>query len=191
MKSWVPIVCLCLMPFLLCSCGTESSRPGSSSSPSSGSSRGSTTDPTFHYTAEGGCYDVELWKSTADGREILRVFADAKSLMLPRKGSIVFDLAEARSRLTVTIDQWDGRPETAEFCGDAMDPHVKKIDSWVAKAGKLTITTADSDDKAHPKRYRATAELEEVVFKNSAGREVTLHKETISADVGWNWKDGS
>jgi hypothetical protein len=143
---------------------------------------------TFQYVKEGGCGDIFLHKGTADDREVLWISADKKKLNLPAKGSSTFDLAKVPEGLQVAVDQWDQTPKFSAYCND-ISPNAKKVATWKARKGKLTITLAGPAEPAQPGRsntYKASVRLEGVVFEDDAGHQATLKEETITdAMVGW------
>lgn len=145
--------------------------------------------PTFSYVKqkEGGCADLYLYKGSADDLEVLWISADKEKLKLPGKGSSTFDLAAAPDGLQVAIDLWEKAPRFSAYCND-ISPDTKKKATWRGKKGKLTITIWAAVEPAEPgpKKYKASARLEGVVFEDSAGNQATLKEETITeALVGW------
>jgi hypothetical protein len=151
--------------------------------------RPSVPTPTFRYVKaqEGGCADLYLYKGTADDLEVLWISAEREKLRFPEKGSRMFDLAAAPDGLQVAIDLWEKAPRFRAYCND-ISPDTKKLATWKATKGKLTITIAEPAERggAGPKRYKASARLEGVVFEDGAGHQATLKDETITeAVVGW------
>jgi hypothetical protein len=153
-----------------------------------GGAPGFSSAPTFRYVKdkEGGCGNLFLYKGSADDREVLWISADREKLKLPEKGIMAFDLAESPAGLRVAIDLWEKVPRFRAYCND-ISPDTKKIATWKATRGKLTLTLREPErpTEGGPKHYRAGARLEGVVFEED-GREVKLEEETISETlVGW------
>jgi hypothetical protein len=162
----------------LCSCQQVSDAP-----------RPAVPTPTFRYVKEkeGGCADLYLYKGTADDLEVLWISAQREKLKLPDKGSRTFDLAAAPDGLRVAIDLWEKAPRFHAYCND-ISPDTKRLATWKATKGKLTITVAEPAEQggAGRKKYKASARLEGVVFEDDAGHQATLKDETITeAVVGW------
>src|SRR5262249_11573402 len=138
--------------------------------------------PTFKYVKEkeGGCANLFLYKGTADDLEVLWISADREKLKLPGKGSCTFDLGAAPDGLQVGIDLWDKAPRFPAYCSD-ISPDTKKLAIWKAKKGKLIITISESAEQTEPgpKKYKASAHLEGVVFEDDDGHQATLKEETI------------
>jgi hypothetical protein len=145
--------------------------------------------PTFKYVKgkEVGCANLFLYKGTADDREVLWIRANKEKLKPPAKGSQAFDLAAAPDGLQVAIDLWETAPRFRAYCND-IAPDAKKKATWKGKKGKLTITISEplEQNGSGPKRYKASARLEEVIFEDDAGHQATLKDETIEdVVVGW------
>jgi hypothetical protein len=145
--------------------------------------------PTFRYVKEkeGGCGDLFFYKGTVDDREVLWVSADKEKLRLPNEGSRTFDLATAPQGLVVAVDLWEAAPRFRAYCND-ISADTEREATWRAKEGKLTITVGGPVDPEGPgpRRYKAGARLEGVVFEDEAGHRATLQRETITeVAVGW------
>lgn len=145
--------------------------------------------PTFRYVKEkeGGCADLYLYKGTADDLEVLWISAPKEKLRLPDKGNRTFDLEATPDGLQVAIDLWEKAPRFRAYCND-ISPDTKKLATWKATKGKLTITISEPAEQkgSGPKTYKASARLEGVLFEDSAGHQATLKDETITEVlVGW------
>jgi hypothetical protein len=143
--------------------------------------------PRFRYAQEtqGGCGNVFLYKGTADKCEVLWISADQKKLQLSDNASKTFDLTAAPDGLQVAVDLWETAPRFSAYCND-IAPDTKKLATWKATKGKLTITIRRRDDLAEPPPLKASAHLEGVVFEDGSGQKSTLPEETISdVLVGW------
>lgn len=174
--SGMPSCAVLLLAAALSSCH----RGGGSAAPAA---------PTFKYVKEkeGGCANVYLHKGTADDLEVLWIVAEKEKLKLPSKGSVTFELAKALDGLQVAIDLWDKAPRFSAYCND-ISPDTERKATWKAKKGKVTISIHGPIDpgEPRPRRYKASARLEDVVFEDDAGNQATLKLETITeAIVGW------
>lgn len=140
--------------------------------------------------AAGGCADIFVYKGDATGREYLVVWTDRTKLKLPDEGEVAFDLAKSPAGLNVSIDLWNRKPEHLRYCNDIADDE-KKLATWTATAGQVTITTHGPvpNQGGGPRRYTVTVKLANVVFSDGAGRTVTLPSETF-ADVVVGWYAG-
>ncbi|HEY7309769.1 MAG TPA: hypothetical protein VH643_10460 [Gemmataceae bacterium] len=150
---------------------------------------GQVRTPTFNYVkeSEGGCADVYLHKGTADNREVLWISANKEKLKLPDNDSKTFNLADAPDSLRVAVDLWDKAPRFSAYCND-ISPDTKREATWKAKKGTITLTLhpTKEGEKERPRRYKASARLDNVTFEDDAGHQATLKNETITEVlVGW------
>ncbi len=146
--------------------------------------------PQMDYSPQaGGCGNIFLFKQA--GGEVLSVHVHLASAQIDlfkaaekkEFAEATFDLAVATKGLQVEIELWDGFPR---FC-DCIAGRAKKTATWMAKKGKLTITIhGPAGTEVSSDCYLASALLEDVVFEDDRGRQVTLKKEAIKkVAVGW------
>ncbi len=148
--------------------------------------------PPMNFSDHGGgagCGDIFLYQQSGD--EVLAVNVELSASTSLYRASQArafaeaeFDLAHGTEGVRVEIQIWDGYPR---FC-DCLRGNEQQVATWRAKSGQLKITIhgpADSDS-CHAECYLASAELDQVIFEDDRGRQVTLKKAKISKiPVGW------
>jgi hypothetical protein len=147
-----------------------------------------TADPELRYTGSAGCGDVFLYGFNQNHKEVLLVRVDLKRLNLG-VGTHVVDVADAKEAVTIQVDEYRTPQDPLPYCTDIAVPGAERASSkWRARAGKATLTIGERGAVAGSPAfmYKATVQLDDLVFVDSDGRMLRAPAPiTLTGTVGW------
>lgn len=168
MARIIPILFLCLPLFLLTSCGTEP------------------IDPAGFTGRTGGCGSFFVYRFNTEFTEAVVVSVDRSQLPVVDSTEMTLELTLPAEHVEVRIDRFDKRAENY-YCNDVRtdgDPEVEE--RWNALSGSIRIVIGNGDANAVDEFYQVIVRLENVVFENENGEQVTVDAVDIdTTNVGW------
>jgi hypothetical protein len=142
--------------------------------------------PQFAYEQSRGCSDLVVAAWSGDETEVLYIELDRRQVSLTPGTATVFELNKSPVGLLVVIELYSSRTHNWR-CSDMKFRDADKPASWLATAGRLSVTigSADSVSGAYP----VTVEIKDAVFRSSDGRQVRPDR-TINILAGAGTSNG-